>query len=458
MKLYREEARNMFKLAVPLALAQLAQNSTSFVDTVMVGKLGDEALAGIAIGATLFHFVSVVVAGVLYSVSAVVSQAVGAKELSKIGRAVRQGFWIAIFGFIPCMIVYWNAAPLLRWLGQDESVVRLSSGYLKAISFGMLPAMLIVALRGLLEGVSDTKPIVIVSVVGVGLNVFFNNALMFGQYGLPKLGLVGTGVASSIVYTLVFLMLAGYVWFKHANYQVFYQFRLPDPQMIGELLRVGTPIAITIFFEFSMFAACGFAMGVIGAKELAAHQIALQSASTTFMLPLGVALATTVRVGLFAGEGDQLRSKIAGQVGMMMAAAVMGLTALMFWLMPHTIVSLYLDVANPDNQSVVELAIIFLGIAALFQVGDGLQVAASAGLRGLKKTRAAMMCTLVAYWLVGLPACALLGFRSGSIGFGWGGKGLWYGLTVGLAAAALMLVVRFHWEFRGERNKRPGEN
>ena len=132
MKLYREEARNMFKLAVPLALAQLAQNSTSFVDTVMVGKLGDEALAGIAIGATLFHFVSVVVAGVLYSVSAVVSQAVGAKELSKIGRAVRQGFWIAIFGFIPCMIVYWNAAPLLRWLGQDESVVRLSSGYLKA--------------------------------------------------------------------------------------------------------------------------------------------------------------------------------------------------------------------------------------------------------------------------------------------------------------------------------------
>ena len=106
----------------------------------------------------------------------------------------------------------------------------------------------------------------------------------------------------------------------------------------------------------------------------------------------------------------------------------------------------------------VELAIIFLGIAALFQVGDGLQVAASAGLRGLKKTRAAMMCTLVAYWLVGLPACALLGFRSGSIGFSWGGKGLWYGLTVGLAAAALMLVVRFHWEFRGERNKRPGEN
>lgn len=445
MQLYREEARNLFKLAVPLALAQLAQNSTSFVDTVMVGKLGDDALAGIAIGATMFHFVSLVIAGILYSVSPVVSQAVGANEQDRIGSAVRQGFWIAIFGFIPCLIAYWNAAPFLRWLGQDENVVRMSSGYLKAISFGMLPAMLSVPLRGFLEGISDTKPILVISLVGVGLNVFFNNALMFGNYGLPRLGLVGTGVASSIVYALVFLMMAGYVWYKHAGYRVFQSVGSLEPKMLRELLRVGAPIAITIFFEFSMFAVCSFAMGVIGAKELAAHQIALQSASTTFMLPLGVALATTVRVGLFAGKGDRRRSKIAGQVGMVMASAVMCLMALMFWLMPRTIVSLYLDVANPENQQVIELAIVFLGIAALFQVVDGLQVAASAALRGLKKTRAAMMCTLFAYWLVGLPACLFLGFS-----FGWGGNGLWYGLTIGLAAAAFALSIRFHSEFRGD--------
>lgn len=444
----------MFKLAIPLALAQLAQNSTSLVDTVMVGKLGDDALAGIAIGATMFHFVSLVVAGIIYSVSPIVSQAIGANEPDKIGRAVRQGFWIAAIGFVPCFITYWNAAPILRWMGQDESVVRLSSGYLQAISFGMLPAMLTVSLRGFLEGISDTKPILIISVIGVGLNVFFNNALMFGQYGLPKLGLVGTGVASSIVYTLVFLAMAGYVWYKHASHKIFHEVRSPDPQMIGELFRVGAPIAVTIFFEFTMFAVCSFAMGVIGAKELAAHQIALQSASTTFMLPLGVALATTVRVGLFAGEGNRLKSKIAGQVGMAMAAGVMCLMALAFWLMPRTIVSLFLDVANPENQTVVEMAIVFLGIAALFQVVDGLQVAASAGLRGLKETRAAMMCTLVAYWFVGIPACALFSFKFGTIGFGWGGNGLWYGLTIGLAAAAIVLAARFHWEFRGEEKDR----
>lgn len=449
----------MFKLAVPLALAQLAQNSTSLVDTIMVGKLGDDALAGIAIGATMFHFVSLVIAGVIYSVSPIVSQALGANEPDKIGRAVRQGFWIAAIGFVPALLVYWNAAPILRWTGQEESVVRLSSGYLQAISFGMLPAMLTVALRGLLEGVSDTKPILIISVVGVGLNVFFNNALMFGQYGLPKLGLVGTGVASSIVYTLVFLAMSGYVWYKHAGYRVFHEIRSPDPKMIGELLRVGMPIAVTIFFEFTMFAVCSFAMGVLGAKELAAHQIALQSASATFMLPLGISLATTVRVGFFVGEGDRMRSKVAGQVGMMMAAGVMSLMALVFWLMPRTIVSMYLDVANPENQMVVELAIMFLGIAALFQVVDGLQVSASAGLRGLKETRAAMVCTLVAYWLVGIPACVLLSFEFdlfglGSFGLGWGGSGLWYGLTIGLAAAASVLMARFHWEFRGEKGVR----
>jgi MATE family multidrug resistance protein len=448
---YREEFGKLFWLGLPLALAQVAQNTTSLVDTIMVGRLGDDSLAGIAIGATMFHFVSLIIAGVIYSVSPIVSQAVGAKETSKIGRAVRQGFWIAVIGCVPCLIIYWNAEPLLRLLGQEEKVIALSSGYLRAISFGMLPALLTYVLRGFLEGISDTKPILVISLIAVGLNIFLNDAFMFGKYGFPELGLVGTGVASSIMYLIIFLMMAGYVWFKHSGYKIFTQIHAPDLTMIGELLRVGIPISMTIFFEFSMFAACSLAMGVIGSKQLAAHQIALQTASITFMIPLGIALATSVRVGNFAGQANWARAKVAGQVGMMTAVGVMTITAIVFWTFPRTIVSFYLDVDLPENQQAVEFAISFLFVAALFQVVDGLQVAASNSLRGLKQTKAAMFWTMMAYWGIGLPACAILGFkltRFGGWGLGLGGVGLWYGLTVGLAAAAIFLAVRFHWEFR----------
>jgi len=448
---YREEFGKLFKLALPLSLAQVAQNTTALVDTLMVGRLGDDALAGIAIGATMFQFTHLVLAGVIHSVSPIVSQATGAREIDKIGRAVRQGFLIAVVGAIPCFLVYWNAAPILRWMGQDEHVVEMSSSYLRAISFGILPALLTFPLRGLLEGISETRPILVICLVGVGLNVFLNDVLMFGKFGFPALGLVGTGVASSVVYSLVFLMLAGFVWKRHSQHDVFSRFLSPDLPMINELLRVGVPIAMTIFFEFSMFAICAFAMGAVGAKQLAAHQIAMQTASMTFMIALGIGLATSVRVGIFAGKRDMMRAKVAGQIGMLVSSGAMFLMAVLFWTVPETIISFYLDTAVPENQTVLKYAVSFLAVAAWFQVADGLQVAASNSLRGLKETKAAMKWTLLAYWLIGIPAGAALGFkleRLGGWGLNWGGVGLWYGLTTGLAAAALFLAVRFHWEFR----------
>jgi len=448
---YREESGKLFRLALPLALAQVAQSTTALVDTLMVGRLGDDALAGIAIGATLFQITHLVPAGVIQSVTPIVSQAVGALEVDKIGRAVRQGFLIGFVCAIPCFLVYWNAAPILRWLGQEEHVVRMSSDYLRAISFGVLPALLAFSLRGLLEGLSDTRPILVICLIGVGLNVFLNDALMFGKYGFPALGLVGTGAASSIVYTSVFLMMAGYVWKRYSQHGVFGRFLSPDLPMFGELLRVGVPISITIFFEFSMFAICAFAMGAVGAKQLAAHQIAMQTASMTFMIALGIGLATSVRVGMFAGKRDMTGAKVAGQVGMLIAVGAMFLMALLLWTIPETIISFYLDTTEPESQTVINYAVSFLAVAAWFQVADGLQVAASNALRGLKETKAAMTWTLVAYWLIGIPAGAVLGFKLellGGWGLGWGGVGLWIGLTIGLAAAALFLTVRFHREFR----------
>ena len=449
--MYREEFGKLIKLALPLALAQVAQNTTALVDTLMVGRLGGDSLAGIAIGATVFQFTHLVLAGVIQSVSPIVSQAAGAQEFEKIGRSVRQGLLVAVVCAVPCFFVYWNAAPILRWMGQDERVVEMSSGYLRAISFGVLPALLTFSLRGLLEGLSDTRPILVICLCGVGLNVCLNDALMFGRYGLPALGLAGTGVASLIVHTLVFLMMAGYVWKRHSQHGVFAGFPAPDPPMIVELLRVGVPIGMTIFFEFSMFAICAFAIGVVGAKQLAAHQIAIQSASMTFMVAIGIGLATSVRVGMFAGRRDMAGAKVAGQVGMLVAVGAMFVMAVLFWTVPETIISFYLDTGLPENRTVINFAVSFLAVAAWFQVADGLQVASSNCLRGLKETGAAMKWTLVAYWLIGIPTGVVLGFRLdrlGGWGLGWGGIGFWYGLTTGLAAAALFLTVRFHYELR----------
>ena len=441
--MYLAEFRKLMPLAMPLVLANVAQNTLSFVDTMMAGRLGDDALAGIAIGGTLFHFIQFMFAGVLFAVSPLISQAVGANEHEKIPRLVRQGFWFAALSFIPAFIFYWNAAPVLRLLGQDPQVVESSSGYMKAISFGMLPALMTISLRGLLEGISDTRPILVFSLIGLGLNVFLNDTLMFGRYGFPELGLIGTGVASSIVFTIIFLMTAAYVAITKSEYGVFRQLRQPDFGILRELLAVGVPIAATIMFESSMFAATAFAMGVIGDKQLAAHQIALQTATITFMVPLGLSIATTVRVGMFDGAGDRARARVAGRVGMISSVAVMCVSAVFYLLFPKLIVSIFLDVNDPENEATVNFAITFLRIAGLFQVFDGLQVAASNSLRGLKQTRVAMIVSLVAYWAIGIPACALLAFQ-----LGFGGTGLWYGMTIGLAAAAIAMAWRFELEFR----------
>ena len=443
---WRDEFRSLIFLAIPLALAQLAQNSLGFIDTVMVGRLGDEALSGIAIGSAMFHFVGMIVSGILYAVSPMIAHQIGAGKKDNLTATVQQGFWIAILAFIPVVIVFWNAAPILRLLGQQDHVVEMSSGYLKAVSFGILPMLLLVALRGFLEGLSHARPVLWICAAGVVMNVFLNDALMFGRWGLPALGLVGTGIATSLVYTLMFLFGVIYVWKFQTDYPVFSSFPRMDLPLFRELLVLGLPIALTIGFEGGMFTFATFMMGVIDDQQLAAHQVALQAASISFMIPLGIAIATCVRVGRWAGAEDLLSAKRAGQVGMLTALGVMTIGAVLFGFFPKVVLGLFFDLSDPDYETVARYGVTFLQIAALFQFVDGLQVAASQSLRGLKKTREAMFLTLVAYWGIGVPACLILGFTCGLEG-----RGLWYGLILGLAAAAIMLTWRFHWEFRRGR-------
>jgi MATE family multidrug resistance protein len=444
--LYRQEFKALFQVSLPLVLAQLAQNTVSFVDTIMVGRLGNEALAGIAIGSTVFHFVFIILAGVILGIGPIVSQATGAGDEPTCARATRQALWMGLFLFAPAFILYWNAYPILIWLQQPEETAAASSAYLRAISWGLLPALWTMGIRGLLEGKSDTRPIMLICFAGVALNIFANDALMFGRYGLPALGLVGTGYASTLVFTFIFVLLAIYTSREYAALEIFSHLRKPDWSMMRELTRVGGPIGLTLAFEAGMFSAAAIAMGTLGKDQLAAHQIALQTASISFMIPLGMAIGTSVRVGNAMGAGSARRAEIAGHVGMISCMAVMCLTGLTYWLFPQFIIGLYLDLDASANQGVIQLATSFLAIAAMFQVVDGLQVAASCSLRGLKDTTAAMILTLISYWGIGCVAGAYLCFSREL-----GGNGLWLGMTLGLATAALLLTVRFH--FRMKRAK-----
>ena len=441
--MFRVELQKLLRLAYPLVMAQLLQNTLSFVDTLMAGALGEDALAGIAIGGSSFHFVVFTASGVIFAVSPMVSHAVGGNRKAAVPGIVWQGIWVGLLFFLPMMVVFWNAKPILMLLGQREEVVSLSSGYLRAVSWGVLPALLNVALRGFLEGTSNTRPILAISAMAVVLNVFLNDTLMFGRYGLPALGLVGTGLATAIVYSLSLLVTAAYIWTtQHNTYASLARLRLPERETIVELFRIGVPICLTIGFEIGLFVGSAFVMGLIDPQQLAAHQIAIQSASIAFMIPLGVGLATCVRVGNLAGQADWQRAKAAGYLGMLVATSVMLFSATLFLAFPHWIIGRYIDIRHSDAQTLVSYATQFLRIAGLFQVFDGLQVAASNALRGLKQTRTAMNWTLISYWIVGAPACLLLAFPAGLEG-----RGLWYGLTIGLAAAAASLSWRFYQHF-----------
>lgn len=434
----RKEVLSLGALALPLILAQLAQNTLGFVDTIMVGRLGADALAGIALGSTFFHFVQIILSGVLFAVGPLVSQAQGAGDRVRMVRATRQGLWLGLLLFLPAFVLLWNAEPLFLLMGQEPEIADLSSRYLQAIAWGLLPALWLTALRGFLEGLSDTRPIMIISFAGLGLNIIANNILMFGGFGFPALGLVGTGYASTFVFFVMFAMVALYIFFRFRAYRVFTGLRVPDFGMFRELLGVGVPIGLTLGFEGGMFSAMTFLMGLLGTAPLAAHQIAIQSASTTFMIPLGLSIAISVRVGQALGRGSRAEARLAGFVGMGMSVFAMLLSALCFWLFPKFVIGLYLDTSAPANAEVVALATAFLVLVAMFQLFDGLQVSSAGALRGLKDTRIPMVITLVAYWFIGIGSGAYLCFAQD-----FGGRGLYLGLVFGLAIAGFLLAWRF---------------
>jgi multidrug resistance protein, MATE family len=437
-------AKNLLQTAIPLITAQLAVMAMSFIDTLMAGQLGANALASIGLGSAIFGYSLTIFSGVMLAVGPLVSQAQGGNKPQDAAKAARHGLVLAVFMGLPMTVLFLNAEPLLRLLGQPETTIAVTSAYLRAVSFGFTPYLCYLALRGLMEGSLHTRPVMVFSFIAVGLKILLNRALIFGEFGAPELGLVGAGYATMMIEFLLLGLGVWYVGGQFREYRIF-SFDKVDTDTLKEILRIGVPIGLGLAFESGMFTVTTILMGTIGELELAAHQIASQSVYFTFMIPLGIASAAAVRVGQAVGKGDVEQIKQMGRLGTLFAVAAMTMSALCYWFFPRVVIGLYIDVNDPANTNLVALASVFLSIAAMFQVFDGTQIANAAALRGLKDTRIPMLISLVSYWLIGMGSAVLLAFY-----FNLGGRGLWFGLVLGLAVAAILLIWRFNVTMLGK--------
>ncbi len=434
------EIKECLVLAVPLAGAQLSQAATTFVDTIMMGILGSQIIAAGALGAVTFHLLITVGSAIISAVSPLVAEAYGAGRVEQVGGVVRQGLWLALILAIPATLLIWHSGSLLHLLGQEPENVILAEAYLRAIAWGYLPALGFAVLRSFVSALSRPRPVIVTMIGGTLLNIVANYVLSLGKFGFPALGLAGLGWASALSLWAMFAALAIYILYQpqfrvYGPFSDLHQF---EAKVFGELLRVGMPIGVLAGVEGGFFTCVTFLMGQLGTATLAAHQIALQTAVVTFMIPVGISIATTIRVGQCMGQGNPNGAQLAGFVGIGIAALCMTLAGILFWALPGKIVSLYLDTANPANAAVVNLAKTLLGVAAMFQIVDGIQVAAAGALRGLKDTRVPLLIGTLAYWGIGLPCGYILGMV-----WGFGGVGLWWGFAIGLAVAAGILTWRF---------------
>lgn len=429
------ELRRTLVLAAPLVVGQLTNFGMNFVDTVMAGRLGMVDLGAIAVGSAIWSAGVLFSLGILLAVSATVSQLDGAGRRSQVGEFTRQALWLSLAlagGIIGLSL---GAGPLMAILEVDVEVAGLSMGYLKAIAWGAPALVLMLTLRFFSEGSGHTQPTMYVGLLGIALNIPLNWLLMFGNLGFPRLGAVGAGYATAIVLWLQFVLMAAWVA-KRPQYQpfeVFARFSWPNWREISALLKVGLPIGFMVLMEGGLFVAAALLIGTLGALPVAAHQVAMNYAGLMFMVPLGLAGAITVRVGNAIGRGDPSGARRAGLVGIGMAVVFALISALIIILFPEQIMRLY-----TNDPAVIALGASLLLFAAIFQLSDGIQVAAAGALRGMKDTRIPMVYSVLAYWLVGMSIGWWLTFRTE-----WGPAGMWVGILSGLSVAAVLLTARY---------------
>jgi multidrug resistance protein, MATE family len=439
---WRREIRATLALAWPLVLTNLAQTAMPTTDVILIGRLGPDALAAAALGTNLYFAFLFFGIGAVTATAPMIAREVGRNRHSvrDVRRTFRQGLWLAVAVSLPIWAVLWNAEPILLALGQQPELAAAAGLYMRSLQWSILPFLLYIVVRSLISAMERPRPALWVGLVGIVLNALAGYALIYGSFGFPRLGLVGAGIATTFSSTVLFggLALVLVVDRRFRRYRFFGRMWRPDWPRFRELWRLGLPIGLALTFEITIFNVAALLMGLIGSDSLAAYAIALQVATLTFMVPLGLNQAVTVRVGRAYGAGDRDGIRRAGWTAYGLGIAFMSLAATMMIFAPYPLIAAFVDLDDPANEAVIALAAGFLAVAGLFQIFDGAQVIGAGMLRGLHDTRVPMVFAALGYWGIGLPLAALLGFATGLAGIG-----IWIGLAVGLASVAALMTARW---------------
>jgi MATE family multidrug resistance protein len=449
---WSDELRATLSLAWPLILSNLTMSLIQAIDVVLLGWLGPLHLAGAVLGLNLTFAFMLLGIGVVAASSPMIATALGKRSSSvrDVRRSFRQACWVAACISLASWAVLWNAERIIGLLGQEPALARDAALFLRGYMWSMLPFLLFQAMRNVLSALERPRWIFIVSGVGIVLNALLCWALIFGKAGLPALGVFGGGLGSSIVWTCLTGALAIVLMTdrQFRRFHLFGRWWRPDWPRFRHIWRLGLPIGLTMAFEGAVFGAAAYLMGLIDAESIAAHAIALQIAALSFMVPLGLGQAATVRVGRAVGRNDREGIARAGWTAWMLGVGFMAAMALIMWIIPRDLITLFLEDV-PANARVIELGVSFLAVAAAFQIVDGAQVVAAGMLRGLHDTRVPMLFALFGYWVVGIGVGVALAFYAG-----WEGVGIWTGLATGLGVVAVLMLVR--WTMRQRLRLTPG--
>ncbi|MEM9597341.1 MAG: MATE family efflux transporter, partial [Acidobacteriota bacterium] len=421
-------------------LVQLGMMTMGTVDVMMLGRVSEQALAAGALGNSISFGALVFGMGVLFALDPLIAQAWGARNHVALARHLQRGMVLAVAMCVPMGIFLWDIRWLLELLRQDPSIREPAAAYIRAIIPGMPGFLLFVAARQTLQAMSRVRQALWAIFIANVVNAAANYALIFGNWGFPRLEVVGSAWSTTVSRWAMCIAVLTIAAPSLRPYLTGLRRSVLAPSSYGPLVRLGIPIGLQVSLEMSMFLSVTLMMGNLGARELAAHQIALVLAAMSFMVPLGISGAAAARVGNAIGRGDPVGARRSAVTALALGVCVMTVSAMAFWLFPSFLARLF----TPE-AAVVALAATLLPVAALFQIFDGLQVVSAGILRGAADTRLPAIIALIGFWGLGLPLAYALG-----IFLGWGPVGLWWGLTLGLASVAVLLVLRLRWVLRGD--------
>ena len=428
------------KLAAPMALTQLGQIAMMTTDLAFIGRLGDTAVGAAALAGTVYFVAFTLGMGLMSAVAPLAAQAFGARDPRRVRRSVRSGLWTGLLVSLPIMIFPLRGEQILQVLGQAAEPAHLAQDYLFGLVWGVAPALWFIAIRGFMGAVNRPQPILWITLAAIPLNALLVYLLIYGEFGLPRLGLFGAGLATSTVNAGTFLV---GLWIAtrrkpFRRYHILARLWRMDWELMHQIAIIGAPISVSFLLEYGLFSSAALLMGIISTTALAAHQIALQVTAILFMVPFGISMAATVRVGQAIGAKDAEGVKRAGQVAMGLGIAIsVGLTIIVIALR-FVIARLFLGENLPNIDATVALAGALLLIGGTFFVTDGLQGIAAGALRGMNDTRVPLLFAAISYWGIGFCSAYVMAFHTPL-----GASGVWIGLSIGSLVYATLLTWRF---------------